>query len=73
MTDAGKWLIVAGFAIALVGAILWLAGRAGLRGLSGDISYHQDNVHIYIPIVTCVVLSVVLTLAMWIWRWMSNR
>jgi hypothetical protein len=73
MTDAGKWLIFAGLAIAVIGAIVWVAGRAGFRGLPGDISYHRENVHIYFPIVTCVVLSVVLTLAMWLWRWMSRR
>jgi hypothetical protein len=73
MTDVGKILIGLGIAICLIGAIVWGLGRAGFHGLPGDIQYQGRNVRIYFPIVTCILLSVLLTLAMWIWQWLSRR
>lgn len=73
MTDIGRVLMVLGAAVAVVGAIVWLLGRAGFRGLPGDVSYEGSNVRVYFPIVSCLVLSLVLTLGLWLWRWLSGR
>lgn len=73
MTDLGKTLVLCGAALAVIGVIVWAMGRAGFRGLPGDISYQGQNVRIYFPIVSCIVLSIVLTLGMWLWRWLSGR
>ncbi len=73
MQDTGRFLILAGIALAAIGVIVWLAGRSGFRGLPGDISYQSDHVRVYFPIVTCIVLSAVMTLAMMIWnRWIRR-
>jgi hypothetical protein len=69
----GKLLLFAGLAIAVIGAIVWGIGRAGFRGLPGDVSYEGTNVRFYFPVVTCIVLSLLLTLGLWIWRWLSGR
>jgi len=37
------------------------------------VRYESGNARFYFPIVTCIVLSLVLTLAMWLWRWISGR
>lgn len=66
-------MMIGGAAICLIGAMIWLLGRSGFRGLPGDISYEGSNVRVYFPIVSCIVLSLVLTLGMWIWRWLSGR
>ena len=58
MTNVGKLLIVAGLLVAVVGLVVWGLGRAGFRGLPGDIRYESGNVRFYFPIVTCIVLSV---------------
>ena len=72
MQESGRYLVVAGIAIAVLGAILWLIGRSGFRGLPGDISYQSDHVRVYFPIVSCLILSALVTIAAMIWRrWMG--
>ncbi len=68
MTDLGKLLLVLGGVIVLVGAALLLAGRFNLPlgRLPGDIVYRGKNTVFYFPIVTCIVISVVLSLLFWI-------
>jgi hypothetical protein len=60
--ELGRFLIVAGIMIVLIGAFLSAGGRLGLGHLPGDISLSRGNVRIYIPLGTCIVLSVVLTI-----------
>lgn len=66
-------MFLAGVILALVGLVVWGLGRMGFRGLPGDIRYESENVRIYVPIVTCLVLSAVLTLGLWLWRWLAGR
>jgi hypothetical protein len=73
MTDVGKIMISLGVVLCVVGAIVWGLGRAGFHGLPGDIHYQSRNVRVYFPIVSCIVLSVLLTLGMWIWQWLRSR
>lgn len=73
MSDIGRWMVVAGIVLAIVGAIVWLLGRAGFRGLPGDVAYEGQNVRFYFPVVTSIVLSILLTLGIWLWRWFTSR
>lgn len=73
MSDIGRWMVVAGIVLAVVGAIVWLLCRAGFRGMPGDIAYEGQNVRFYFPIVTSIVLSILLTLGIWLWRWFTSR
>ncbi len=73
MTDLGKLLICAGIAVAAIGAVVWLLGRSGFRGMPGDIAYQGEHVRIYFPIVTSIVASILLTVGLWLWRWLSRR
>ena len=68
MADLGKLLVVLGGIIILVGAALLLAGRFNLPlgRLPGDIVYRGKNTVFYFPIVTCIVISVVLSLIFWL-------
>jgi hypothetical protein len=69
MNDLGKILVVAGLAIALVGALLWSGvGRSWLGRLPGDIHYSRDNFSFHFPIVTCLIVSALLTLLWWLFR-----
>jgi hypothetical protein len=56
-----------------VGAVVWGLGRAGFRGLPGDVRYESGNVRFYFPVVSCIVLSVILTALMWLWQWLGRR
>ena len=51
-----------------MGAAMWLFGRAGGGFLPGDIVVEKKNVRFYFPIVTCIVISLVLTLVGWLTR-----
>lgn len=57
-----------GLALVAVGAVLWLLERAGVRPghLPGDISGGNGNVRVYFPIGTSILLSVILTLLLWL-------
>lgn len=62
----GKWLIAAGLVIALFGVLMVVLGRVGLFKLPGDLEFGSKNWRIYFPIASCIVLSVVLTLILWL-------
>jgi hypothetical protein len=68
MADLGKLLVFVGVLIALVGLLLVFAGRANfpLGRLPGDIVYRGKNTTVYFPLVTSILLSVVLTLVLWV-------
>ena len=64
----GKFLIFAGGILVVVGAALVILGRVGipLGKLPGDIVYRGKNSTVYFPLATSVVLSVLLTLVLWV-------
>ena len=66
--ELGKLLLVAGIVLAAAGAILMSGSKLLFRlgRLPGDIVVQGRNSGFYFPIVTCIVVSVVLTLLMWI-------
>jgi hypothetical protein len=65
--DIGRMLVVFGLLIALVGVALVLVGRVPWLGrLPGDIHIHRGNWTFYFPLATSLLLSVVLTLILWI-------
>ena len=68
MDSLGKSLVVFGLLIAAIGAALWLFGRAGGGFLPGDIIVERKNVRFYFPVVTCLVISVVLSVITWLFR-----
>lgn len=73
MADLGRILLVTGILITVLGALVWGLGRMGFRGLPGDIRYETENVRIYIPVVSMIVLSVLLSAVLWIIQRMGGR
>ena len=68
MTELGKIVLLVGGVIILVGVMLLLAGKFNLPlgRLPGDIVYRGKNSVFYFPIVTCILISVVLSLILWL-------
>jgi hypothetical protein len=68
LRELGKALLIFGIVLACAGAILLLGGKLPLRlgRLPGDIVYQGRNSSFYFPIVTCLLLSVGLTLLFWV-------
>ncbi|QYR22481.1 DUF2905 domain-containing protein [Paenibacillus sp. sptzw28] len=70
MTNIPKLLITAGAVLIIVGLLWTVLGRfIHLGRLPGDISVEKGNFKFYFPIVTCIVISVVLSLIAYIARW----
>jgi hypothetical protein len=60
-----RLLICAGIVLILVG-LVWLVGeRFGLGRLPGDIVIERGNFRLYIPVATSLIVSVILSLAIW--------
>lgn len=69
MNELGKGLFVLGLIICGIGLMLWSgAGRGWFGRLPGDVHYTRGNFSVYFPVVTCLVLSAVLTLLGWLFR-----
>jgi hypothetical protein len=68
LRELGKVLLVVGIVIAGAGALLMFGVKMPFRlgRLPGDIVVQGRNSSFYFPIVTCIVLSLVLTLILWI-------
>jgi hypothetical protein len=73
MTDLGKLLILMGAALLVAGVLLLFVGRLHLPlgRLPGDILYRGKNTTFYFPLATSILLSVLLTLILYVigkWR-----
>jgi len=68
MGDLGKLLVLGGVLLVIVGLLVIILGRANLPigRLPGDIVYRGKNTTFYFPLVTSILLSVVLTLVLWV-------
>ena len=69
MSDLGRWLIVVGLILVIVGGVFLLAPKIPWLGrLPGDLSYKRGNFSFYFPLGTCILISIILTLIMYLWR-----
>jgi H+/Cl- antiporter ClcA len=68
VSDIGKLLVVAGGVLVIVGLAVMLLGKTGipLGRLPGDIIYKSKNTVFYFPLATSIVLSVVLSLILYV-------
>jgi len=68
LADMGRILLGIGAGIALLGAVLIFAGRLGLPlgRLPGDIAYRGKNVSIFVPLGTSLLVSVILSLLLYL-------
>jgi hypothetical protein len=68
----GKSLMLAGALLASIGALIWLLGGKGWFGwigrLPGDIRIESKTGGFYFPLTTSLLLSVVLSLLLALWR-----
>jgi uncharacterized protein HemY len=64
----GPWLVGIGLVVAVIGLLAWAGGLSWFGQLPGDIRIRTDNARIFIPITSMIVLSVVLSLVLFLLR-----
>jgi Protein of unknown function (DUF2905) len=61
-----RWLIILGIVLVVAGLLWpWLT-KLGIGRLPGDIVIERDNFRVYIPIATSILISIVLSLILWL-------
>jgi hypothetical protein len=69
MSDLGRLLIVAGVILVIAGVVFLLAPKLPWLGrLPGDISYQRGNFSFYFPLGTCILISIILSLILYLFR-----
>ncbi len=71
MVPVGRWLIVAGFVLVVLGIRLGYTNFFSylrLGRLPGDINIRKEHFRFYFPVTTCVLLSLVLTFILYLFR-----
>ncbi|HEX2970655.1 MAG TPA: DUF2905 domain-containing protein [Bacteroidales bacterium] len=70
MNQVGKILIITGIIILIAGIIFYFAGDKlnWIGRLPGDIRIERENTKFYFPVTTMILLSLLLSLIMWIIR-----
>lgn len=69
MSDLGRFLVIVGGILLVLGLVLWLGPKIPWLGkLPGDITYKRDNFTFYFPLGTCILLSVILSLILYFFR-----
>jgi len=74
MQSAGKMLMMVGALVVLLGCALTFSDKIPFLGkLPGDISIKRENFHFYLPITTSIILSLFLSLILWIFSQIKGR
>jgi hypothetical protein len=68
MMDVQRFLIALGLVILAAGVLWPVLSRMGLGRLPGDIMVHRGGSTFYFPLVTCIVVSVVLSALFWLFN-----
>lgn len=67
-TAMAKWLITLGIILVALGVLWPLLAKLGLGSLPGDIRVERRGYSFYFPLTTSVIVSIVITLILWIFR-----
>jgi hypothetical protein len=74
MQGLGKMLVIFGFLIAGVGALLMLTDKIPFLGkLPGDINIRKDNFQLVIPVTTSLLLSVIVSAVLWLISYLTRK
>lgn len=69
LPPVGKLLIIVGIVLVIAGMLLTFAGKIPFLGrLPGDIHVERENYSFYFPLGTCLLLSLLLSLLLWLFR-----
>jgi len=68
MVELGRLLLMLGIVLVVIGGIVMLLGRTGLPlgRLPGDVLYRGKNTTFYFPLASCILISVVLSIVLFL-------
>ena len=66
--DVGPLLVVVGLAVIAVGVLAWTGGLSWFGRLPGDIRIERENTRVYIPVVSMLIVSVVVSVLLSLFR-----
>jgi hypothetical protein len=64
----GRWLIIFGLILVVLGLLWPLISGSGLGRLPGDIIIERENFRVYLPITTSLLISVLLSVLLWLFN-----
>jgi uncharacterized membrane protein YidH (DUF202 family) len=67
-SSPGPLIMLVGVAIILIGLLVWSGALSWFGRLPGDIRYERETVRIYVPIVSMILVSAVLSLVLYLAR-----
>jgi Protein of unknown function (DUF2905) len=74
MSSISKYFIIIGTIFVAVGILFSIFPKLGIFGkLPGDISIEKENFRFYFPIATSIVISILLTLILWLISYFSKK
>ncbi|SEJ03765.1 Protein of unknown function [Cyclobacterium xiamenense] len=69
MPSVAKLLIIIGLLLLITGLLLWwLPKFPGFKGIPGDMVFKKENFTFYLPVGTSILLSLLLTVLLYLWR-----
>ena len=69
MTEIGKLFLISGIVLSVLGLIFLMGAKIPALGrLPGDIFIKKGNVAFFFPIVTCILISIIVTLILFLFR-----
>ena len=66
--SAGLVIVIAGIVLVVVGVLVWSGALSWFGRLPGDIRIERPGVRVYVPIVSMILVSIVLSLLLALWR-----
>ncbi|HVX15157.1 MAG TPA: DUF2905 domain-containing protein [Pirellulales bacterium] len=73
MSPIARGLIATGLLLVVLGVVWQVVGRyLPLGRLPGDVVVDREHFGFYFPVATCILISVALTLAGWLWRYFTR-
>ena len=64
--DIGRFLIVAGLVVLAAGVLWPVIARVGFGQLPGDIVIERQNMTLYFPLATAIIVSIAFSLLLWL-------
>jgi hypothetical protein len=67
-SEAGRFIVLAGALLIIVGLVVWSGALGWFGRLPGDIRIERETVRVYVPIVSMLLLSVGFSVLLYLYR-----